>query len=48
MIEIKNITKNFETTKALNNVNLTIENGKIYGLLGSNRVRYILKAISTT
>lgn len=36
MIEIKNVTKNFGRFKALDNVNATIEKGKIIGLLGSN------------
>ena len=36
LIEIKNLTKNYGSKKALNNVNLTIEKGKIYGLLGPN------------
>ncbi len=36
MIELKNITKNFRTTTALDHVNLTFEKGCIYGLLGRN------------
>ena len=35
-IEIKNVTKNFGNTCALNNVSLTFEENKIYGLLGRN------------
>jgi ABC-2 type transport system ATP-binding protein len=35
-IEIKNVTKNYGNTKALKNVSLTFESGKIYGLLGRN------------
>ncbi len=35
-IEIKGITKEYGTTKALDNINLTIEPNKIYGLLGRN------------
>lgn len=35
-IEIKGITKDFKNTRALNNVNLTFEENKIYGLLGRN------------
>jgi ABC-type multidrug transport system ATPase subunit len=34
MIEIKNISKSYESTKALNNVNLNIEKGKLFGLIG--------------
>lgn len=36
ILECKNLTKTFGTKKALNNVNLSIERGKIIGLLGPN------------
>ncbi|MGN1481279.1 ATP-binding cassette domain-containing protein [Porcipelethomonas sp.] len=35
-IEIKDITKDFRKIRALENVNLTFEEGRIYGLLGRN------------
>lgn len=35
-IEIKGVTKDFKSTRALNNVNLIFEENKIYGLLGRN------------
>lgn len=35
-IQIKNITKIYKNTIALNNVSLNFEFGKIYGLLGRN------------
>ncbi len=35
-IEIKNVTKNFGDTRALDNVSLTFGDDKIYGLLGNN------------
>lgn len=35
-IELKNIKKSFGETKALDNVSLQINEGKIYGLLGNN------------
>ncbi len=35
-IELKNLTKHYKDTKALEDVTLTIEYGKIYGLLGRN------------
>ena len=35
-IELKNLTKHYKDTKALENISLTIEYGKIYGLLGRN------------
>jgi len=35
-IEIKNLTKNFGKTCALDNISLTFEQNKIYGLLGRN------------
>lgn len=36
LIEIKNINKAYGKKQALNNINITIEKGKIYGLLGPN------------
>ena len=35
-IEIINVSKNFNKTVALNNVSLTLEPNKIYGLMGRN------------
>ncbi|MEH7107892.1 MULTISPECIES: ABC transporter ATP-binding protein [Bacillaceae] len=36
MIEMKNVSKAFNRSKALENVNLSIQKGSIYGLIGSN------------
>lgn len=36
MIEIKNLTKIYSDKKVLDNINLSFEDSKIYGLLGSN------------
>ncbi|MDN6640375.1 MAG: ABC transporter ATP-binding protein [Tetragenococcus sp.] len=36
MIELNGITKDYGTTKALDNLNLTIKEGKIFGFLGHN------------
>lgn len=36
MIEMKNISKKFDRFQAVENVNLTIQKGSIYGLIGSN------------
>lgn len=36
MIKISGITKNFDKIRSLNNVSLCIENGSIFGLIGSN------------
>lgn len=36
MIEIKNLTKKFDTTVALDNMNCSISEGTIFGLAGSN------------
>jgi len=36
IIEIKNVSKNFNNTNALKNISLTLEPNKIYGLLGRN------------
>lgn len=36
MIEVKNVSKAFQDLEALKNVNLNVNKGSIYGLLGSN------------
>ena len=36
MIEVKNLTKEFKETKALDNVSLRFSTGKIHGLIGRN------------
>ena len=36
LLEIKNLTKEFEHKKVLDNINLKLTNGKIIGLLGKN------------
>lgn len=36
MIQIKNMTKNFDTVCAVNHVSISIEDGIMYGLLGTN------------
>lgn len=36
IIEIKNVTKVFKETRALDNVSLTFERGKIHGIIGRN------------
>lgn len=36
MIELKNVTKAFKAHKALDNVDMAINKGSVYGLLGSN------------
>lgn len=36
MIEIQNITKRFDTLTALDNVNANIEEGHVFGLIGTN------------
>ena len=36
MIELKNITKKFDEFTAVDNLNLTIETGEFFGLLGPN------------
>ncbi len=36
MIEIKNLTKRFDKTTALDGLNLTVESGTVTGLIGSN------------
>lgn len=36
MIEIKNLTKRFDKVTAVDNMNLTISEGSVVGLVGSN------------
>lgn len=36
MIEVKDLVKRFETTLALNGLNLTVPDGSVYGLVGPN------------
>ena len=36
MIEVKNITKSFDSIKALDNVSATIAEGQVFGLIGTN------------
>lgn len=36
MIEIKNLSKSFGTNHVLKNINLTLEEGKVYGIVGEN------------
>ena len=36
MIELKNVTKDYDGHLALRNLNLTIQNGEIVGLIGHN------------
>lgn len=36
MIEIKNLSKSFSNKKVLSNINLLIEDGQIFGLVGIN------------
>ncbi|MBD5082913.1 MAG: ATP-binding cassette domain-containing protein [Clostridiales bacterium] len=36
MIEIKNLTKTFEKTKALNDISFSVAKGSVFGLVGSN------------
>ena len=37
------ITKSYGKKQVLKDINLTLEKGKIYGLIGRNVPRYILK-----
>lgn len=46
MIKVNNLTKSFDGFLALDGLQLHVPKGSIYGLVGPNGVRYILK-IST-
>lgn len=47
LLTTSGLTKSFGKHKAVNNVSIKIKQGGIYGLIGRNGARYILK-ISTT
>ena len=48
MLQIKNVNLCVGSNKLLHNINLSLEQGKIYGLLGANGLRYKLKNLSST
>lgn len=39
ILEIKNVSKSFGKDKAVNNINLSIKEGEIFGFLGPNGAR---------
>lgn len=43
MLKIKNLTKVYGDKKAVDNLSLHIRPGEIYGFIGHNAPRYILK-----
>lgn len=43
LLEVRNIGISFGGLKAVNDFSLTIEKGQLYGLIGPNVPRYILK-----
>ena len=45
MIEIKNLTKKFDSNVALNRMNCYISEGTIFGLAGSKWKEYVIKDI---
>lgn len=47
MIEVKNLVKKYGNHLAVDHLSFTVEKGQIYGFLGPNGARYILKVIST-
>ena len=36
MIEVSNLTKNFDTVRAIDNISARIEEGHVFGLIGTN------------
>ena len=46
-IVVKNLTKKYGTKIAVDDLSFRVEKGKVFGLLGANGARYILKVIST-
>ena len=43
IIETKNLTKQYGSQKSVADLNIHVKRGRIYGLLGRNVPRYILK-----
>lgn len=43
VIETKNLTKQYGTQMSVSDLNIHVKKGRIYGLLGRNVPRYILK-----
>lgn len=43
ILEARGLTKEYKQTIALDHINLQIKKGKIYGFIGQNVPRYILK-----
>ena len=43
MLQTSGLCKSFKKQEAVNHVSLHVAKGKIYGLLGPNGARYILK-----
>lgn len=43
IIETKHLTKQYGLQKSVADLNIHVQRGKIYGLLGRNVPRYILK-----
>ena len=43
MLKIENLTKKYGEKKAVDNLSLHIKSGEIYGFIGHNVPRYILK-----
>lgn len=45
---IEHLSKRFEKKEVLRDIDFAFEEGKIYGLLGRNGLRYKLKKLSST
>ena len=45
---IEHLSKSFEKKEVLRDIDFTFDEGKIYGLLGRNGLRYKLKKLSFT
>jgi antibiotic transport system ATP-binding protein len=43
-VVLKNVCKDIKGARVLDNVNLELESGRVYGFKGKNVPRYILKA----
>lgn len=48
MIKADNATKRFDDITAVDHICAEVQNGSVYGLIGSNGLRYKLKKLSST
>ena len=48
MLKAVNLTKKFDDLVAVDHINAEIKSGSVFGLIGTNGLRYKLKKLSST